>query len=92
MPKSRAEMLRALEKLLDEYSAFQRSRPDLPRGNLWGLSQDELEGVVEAFQLHKSRRRAANGKSLSSALTTRGFTDCALATIVPRDATWLLGR
>jgi hypothetical protein len=38
MPKSRDEMLRVLEKLIDEYLAFQRSRPDLPRGNLWALT------------------------------------------------------
>jgi hypothetical protein len=56
MPKSRDEMLHVLEKLIDEYSAFQRSRPDLPQGNLWGLSQDELEQIVTAFQLHKSQQ------------------------------------
>jgi len=56
MPKSRAEMLHELEKLIDEYSAFQRSRPDLPQGNLWGLSQDELEQLVAAFQLHRSQQ------------------------------------
>ena len=49
-------MLRVLEKLIDQYSAFQRSRPDLPQGNLWGLSQDELEQLVAAFQLHKSQQ------------------------------------
>jgi hypothetical protein len=32
-----------LEKLIEEYSAFQRSRPDLPQGSLCDLSQDELE-------------------------------------------------
>jgi hypothetical protein len=56
MPKSRDEMFRILGKLIDEYSAFQRSRPDLPQGNLWGLSQDELEELVTAFQLHKSKQ------------------------------------
>src|SRR5271170_7021195 len=49
-------MLHALGKLIDEYSAFQRSRPDLPQGNLSGLSQDELEQLVTAFQLHKSQQ------------------------------------
>jgi hypothetical protein len=38
-------------KLVAEYSEFQRRRPDLPQGNLRGLSQDELEKVVAAFQL-----------------------------------------
>jgi hypothetical protein len=56
MPKSPAEMLRALGELIDEYSAFQRTGPDLPQGNLWGLSQDELEQLVTAFQLHKSQQ------------------------------------
>jgi hypothetical protein len=53
-PKSRADTLHELRKLIDEYSAFQRSRPDLPQGNLWGLSQDELEQLVEGFQRDKS--------------------------------------
>jgi hypothetical protein len=56
MPKSRAEMLHAIVKLIDEYSAFQRSRPDLPQGNLRGLSQDELEQLVAAFLLDKSQQ------------------------------------
>jgi hypothetical protein len=55
MPKSQAGMLRALEGLIDEYMAFQQSRPDLPQGNLWGLSQDELEQLVTAFQLHRRK-------------------------------------
>jgi hypothetical protein len=51
MRKTRAEMLESVWKLVAEYSEFQRRRPDLPQGNLWGLSQDELEKVVAAFQL-----------------------------------------
>jgi hypothetical protein len=51
MRKTRAEMLESVRKLVAEYSEFQRRRPDLPPGNLWGLSQDELEKVVAAFQL-----------------------------------------
>jgi hypothetical protein len=51
MRKTRAEMLESVRKLVAEYSEFQRRRPDLPQGNLWGLSQDELEMVVAAFQL-----------------------------------------
>jgi hypothetical protein len=54
MPKSTAEVLQTLEKLIDEYSAFQRGRPDLPQGNLVDLSEDELEQIVDAFQQHKS--------------------------------------
>ncbi len=57
MPKSTAEMLKALEKLIDEYLAFQRSRPDLPQGSWHDLSQDELELLVAAFQLHKSEQQ-----------------------------------
>jgi hypothetical protein len=51
MRKTRAEMLESVRKLVAEYSEFQRRRPDLPQGNFWGLSQDELEQVVAAFQL-----------------------------------------
>jgi hypothetical protein len=54
MPKPHAKMLEALEDLIEEYLAFQRSRPDLPRGNWVDLSEDELEQIVVAFQQHKS--------------------------------------
>jgi len=52
--KSQVEVLRDLGALIEEYSAFQRSRPDLPQGDLWELSQDELEQIVAAFQEHIS--------------------------------------
>jgi hypothetical protein len=39
-------MLEALERLIDEYSTFQRSRPDLPQASLAVLSEDELEQLV----------------------------------------------
>jgi hypothetical protein len=58
MTKSRAEMLHAIVSLIKEYSAFQRSRPDLPQGNLWGLSQDELEQLVAAFQKSQQAEEA----------------------------------
>ena len=58
MSKSTAEMLKALENLIDEYLAFQHSRPDLPQGSWYDLSQDELEVLVAAFQLHKSEEAA----------------------------------
>jgi hypothetical protein len=51
MRKTRAEMVESVRKLVAEYSEFQRRRPELPQGNLWGLSQDELEKVVATFQL-----------------------------------------
>jgi hypothetical protein len=57
MPKSRAEMLNDLRQLMAEYSVFQRSRPDLPQGNLLELSQDELEQLVMEFQRYKSEQR-----------------------------------
>jgi hypothetical protein len=53
MLKSQIKMLETLEALIEQYSAFQRSRPDLPQGSLRDLSQDELELLVAAFQLHK---------------------------------------
>jgi hypothetical protein len=54
MPKTLAERMERMElvrKLAAEYSEFQRRRPDVPQGNLWGLSQDDLEKLVAAFQL-----------------------------------------
>jgi hypothetical protein len=57
MPKSRAQMLDELGKLMAEYSTFQQSRSDLPQGNLLELSQDDLERLVAAFQQHKSEQR-----------------------------------
>jgi hypothetical protein len=56
LTKSQTEMLEMLAELIDEYSDFQRSRPDLPQGSLCDLSQDELELLVAAFQLHKSEQ------------------------------------
>jgi hypothetical protein len=56
MTKSQTECLEMLAELIDEYSDFQRSRPDLPQGTLCDLSQDELELLVAAFQLHKSEQ------------------------------------
>jgi hypothetical protein len=50
VPKSQVEILGELGALIEEYSAFQRSRPELPQGDLWALSQDELEQIVAAFQ------------------------------------------
>jgi hypothetical protein len=58
MSKS-AEMLEMLEKLIDEYGDFQRSRPDLPQGSFSDLSQDELELLVAAFHLHKLEQEVA---------------------------------
>ena len=52
-------MLKAFERLIDEYLVFQRGRPDLPQGNLSGLSEDELEQLVTAFQLQKTEHEAA---------------------------------
>jgi hypothetical protein len=56
MLKSPIKMLETLEELIEEYSAFQPSRPDLPQGSLCDLSQDELELLVAAFQLHRSEQ------------------------------------
>jgi hypothetical protein len=82
MPKSRAEMLHAIVRLIEEYSAFQRSRPDLPQGNLWGLSQDELEQLVAAFQKSQRRRkRSGNGSPVSIEWTCAGITATAHQTV-----------
>jgi hypothetical protein len=36
-------------KLVAEYTEFQRRQPDLPQGNLWELSHDDLETPVTAL-------------------------------------------
>ena len=59
MAKSTAEVLKAIDKLIEEYLAFQHSRPDLPQGSWYDLSQDDLELLVAAFQLHKSEQEIA---------------------------------
>jgi hypothetical protein len=53
------EMLETLEQLIADYSASQRSRPDLPQGSLCDLSQDELELLVMAFRRHKAEQELA---------------------------------
>ena len=55
MAKSRKEMMKLLGKLLAEYAAFQRSRPDLPQGDLLDLSEKDMEILITEFQ----RDRAA---------------------------------
>ena len=55
MAKSRAETMKLLGKLLAEYAAFQRSRSDLPQGDLLDLSEKEMEILITEFQ----RDRAA---------------------------------
>jgi hypothetical protein len=54
-----SEMLETLEELIAEYSAFQRTRPDLPQGSVSDLSRDELELLVAAFQLNKAEQELA---------------------------------
>jgi hypothetical protein len=56
MLKLQTKKIETLIELIEEYSVFQRSRLDLPQGSLSDLSQDELELLVAAFQLHKSER------------------------------------
>ncbi len=62
------EMLDTLEELIGEYSAFQRSRPDLPQGSLCDLSQGELELLVASFQLHKAEQEVAEQTERSTHL------------------------
>jgi hypothetical protein len=50
MAKSRAEMMELVAKLLAEYAQFQRSRPDLPQGDLVDLLDEEVEILVAEFQ------------------------------------------
>jgi hypothetical protein len=58
MAKSRKEKMQLLANLLAEYAAFQRRRPDLPQGDLRGLSEQELYLLVSEFQ----RDRAAEAE------------------------------
>jgi hypothetical protein len=64
------ETLETLGELIAEYSAFQRSRPDLPQGSAPDLSQDKLELLVAAFQLHKAEQKWRSRLS-----DQRGFID-----------------
>ena len=43
-------MIELVGRLLAEYAAFQRDRPDLPQGDLLELSEEELEILVAEFQ------------------------------------------
>jgi len=61
MPTSQAELIELVRELFAEYSEFQHRRPDLPQGNLWGLSQDELETLVTAFQLDRAAEANESG-------------------------------
>jgi hypothetical protein len=47
--------MQLLANLLAEYAAFQRRRPDLPQGDLRGLTEQEMDLLVTEFQ----RDRAA---------------------------------
>jgi len=82
MPKSRSEMLTTLVKLIVEYLAFQRGRPDLPQGNIWGLSQDELEQVVTAFQLRSRCRCGGEPQPAFDGLRQAGLPEPLLAIAV----------
>jgi hypothetical protein len=54
MVKSRAEMMELVEKLVTEYTEFQRRRPDLPQGDLRDLSEQELDILVAEFQRNRA--------------------------------------
>jgi hypothetical protein len=64
-------MLEMLAELIDEYSDFQRSRPDLPQGSLCDLSQDELELLVAEFHSQIGPGQGADGAPLARSLTQR---------------------
>ncbi len=50
MAKSRKKTMELLANLLAEYAEFQRRRPDLPQGDLRGMSEQELDLLVTEFQ------------------------------------------
>jgi hypothetical protein len=68
MLKPRNEMLEMLEELIDQYSAFQRSWPDLPEWSLCDLAQDELELVVAEFRPSTPRASQLTETGLPSVL------------------------
>ena len=53
--KLTAERLASARKMLDDYLAFQRSRPDLPQGEFDTLSNGDLKKVTDAFALERAR-------------------------------------
>jgi hypothetical protein len=56
MSKSQMETLREIvNKIVEECCDFQRRHPDVPQGDLFDLSEDELEELFLALQLHKGR-------------------------------------
>jgi hypothetical protein len=44
-----------VDKLLKDYAAFQRSRPDLPQGEIDTLSQRDLQKLIDAYELARAR-------------------------------------
>jgi hypothetical protein len=67
MPKTHAERMELVRKLVAEYTEFQRRRPDVPQGNLWGLFQDDLEKLVTAFQLERDADTGMSDPTRTSA-------------------------
>jgi hypothetical protein len=53
--KLTAERMESVRKLLDDYAAFQRGRPDLPQGEIGKLSKHDLKELVDAFALEQAR-------------------------------------
>jgi hypothetical protein len=62
MPKPRDEMLHMLGKLIDEYAAFQRSRPDNPKatcGVFPKMSWSSLSQLFNSEQTDEAQRERA---------------------------------
>ena len=53
--KLTSEGMESVRKLFDEYAAFQRSRPDLPQGEIGKLSRRDVKKIVDAFALEQAR-------------------------------------
>jgi hypothetical protein len=54
-PPTLDEMRAVFIRMVESYSAFQRTRPDLPQGDIWRLSKRDLKKVMVAFDLEKAR-------------------------------------
>jgi hypothetical protein len=59
MPESGDEATETVRKIFADYSAFQRSRADLPQGDITRLSTADMTKVVQAHEIEQARKQGA---------------------------------
>ena len=59
MPESGDDATEAVRKIFADYSTFQRSRADLPQGDITRLSKGDLTKVVQAHEIEQARKQGA---------------------------------